>query len=339
MEWTLDRLDTMEPSNNERITRRSLLKQAAGWSAASALAAPLLTTSCRESAPEQPVIDAHIHANFADNVLRRQARDLSGIDFTPEGLQAEMAANHVEHAIRIGFETEGEELSRAAPNPLGSSGEVNTHDQEAPKLSFAGGINPEQLDEENLARLEESLAAGRLAGLKIYLGYYPLGPGAEVYKPVYELAEKYSRPVIFHTGDTFSADAKVRFAHPLPVDDIAVDFRGVNFVLAHLGNPWTIDAAEVIYKNANVYADLSGFLVGNAEYFEDPSNQKGINDAVERIREAFAWVENPEKFLYGSDWPLVPMKPYLEFVRRAIDPLHHQLVFYENAKRVFRLPA
>ena len=135
-----------------------------------------------------------------------------------------------------------------------------------------------------------------------------------------------------------SADAKVRFAHPLPVDDIAVDFRGVNFVLAHLGNPWTIDAAEVVYKNSNVYADLSGFLVGDAAYFEDPANDEGIGHAVERIREAFAWVEDPRKFLYGSDWPLVPMRPYLEFVGRAIEPEHQELVFSENARRVFGLP-
>lgn len=299
----------------------------------------MLSTGCQDAPPERPVIDVHIHANFADDVLRRQARDLSGIDFTPQGLQAEMAAGRVEHAIRIGFETEGEELSRAAPNPLGDPNGAGAQSRRAASLSFVGGINPRRLDAENLARLDESLAAGRLVGLKIYLGYYPLGPDAEVYKPVYELAEKHNRPVIFHTGDTYSADAKVRFAHPLPVDDVAVDFRGVTFVLAHLGNPWTIDAAEVIYKNRNVYADLSGFLVGNTAYFEDPANQEGISDAKERIREAFAWVENPEKFLYGSDWPLAPMEPYLEFVKSAIDSAHHHLVFYENARRIFRLPA
>lgn len=318
------------------IARREFLKQAAGWTAASALAALLGSTGCQETAaPVQPVIDVHVHANFADEVLRKQARTLSGVDFSPEGLRAEMAANHVEQAVRIGFETEGEELARRAPSPLGSPGEAA--DQQDNRLVFVGGINPERLDPENLARIEHDLAAGRVVGLKIYLGYYPLPPDAEVYKPVYALAEKYARPVIFHTGDTFSADAKVRFAHPLPVDDVAVDFRGVTFVLAHLGNPWTMDAAEVIYKNANVYGDLSGFLVGDAAYFRDPANAQGIEDAVGRIREAFAWVENPEKFLYGSDWPLAPMQPYLEFVKRAIDPEHHKLVFYENARKVFRL--
>ena len=30
------------------------------------------------------------------------------------------------------------------------------------------------------------------------------------------------------------------------------------FVLAHVGNPWFRESAEVIYKNMNVWADLSG---------------------------------------------------------------------------------
>ena len=42
---------------------------------------------------------------------------------------------------------------------------------------------------------------------------------------------------------------------PLLVDDVAVDNPDVKFVMAHFGNPWLIDAAEVIYKNDNVWAD------------------------------------------------------------------------------------
>ena len=84
-------------------------------------------------------------------------------------------------------------------------------------------------------------------------------------------------------------------------------------------------------------ADLSGFLIGNAEYFADPENEVGIGHAVGRIREAFEWVEDPGKFLYGSDWPLAPMASYLSFVARAIQPEHHERVFYQNAKELFGL--
>jgi predicted TIM-barrel fold metal-dependent hydrolase len=328
--------EAAELSGSDRtLGRRDFVKQAAGWAGLSAIGMASRCSGGNEGVPDPPVIDVHIHTNFEDETARRQAQTLSRVDYSAAGLLAEMAESNVERAIAIGFETQGGELSQKAENPFPPT--IPADPRLAAKLLPIGGINPNRLDSAGLAGIEEQLAAGRVKGLKIYLGYYPVPPGADAYKPVYELAAKYATPVIFHTGDTYSADAKVRYAHPLPIDDVAVDYRGVTFVLAHLGNPWTLDAAEVVYKNPNVYADLSGFLVGDAAYFEDPDSAKGIDDAVERIREAFAWVENPQKFLYGSDWPLVPMKPYLSFVRRAIDPEHHEEVFYANAKRVFQI--
>ena len=96
---TRKRLTGLAPSGGfDRIARRDFLKQAAGWTAASALGGPLLSTGCQDAAPRQPVIDAHVHANFADEVLRRQAETLSGVNFSPEGLRAEMAGSHVERA-------------------------------------------------------------------------------------------------------------------------------------------------------------------------------------------------------------------------------------------------
>ncbi len=46
---------------------------------------------------------------------------------------------------------------------------------------------------------------------------------------------KYSIPIIFHTGDTYSRKAKLKYAHPLGVDEVVVDYPEVNFVLAPSG--------------------------------------------------------------------------------------------------------
>ena len=64
----------------------------------------------------------------------------------------------------------------------------------------------------------------------IYPGYdhYPINdPSLE---SVFRIAEKYQVPVMIHTGDTYSNSAKVRMAHPLLVDDMAVDNPDVQFV-------------------------------------------------------------------------------------------------------------
>lgn len=314
-----------------QYSRRGFLRQTVGTSVA------LLGSACspEPTTPDFDVIDVHIHADFSDATLVNQGHVISGVDFSPAGLAAEMAANRVIHACAMGWETGQTGISRDARNPMFN----DPPEQLAGKLSVISGINPYTLDAEALARIDSALAAGVLKGLKIYLGYYPVAPDDDRYKPLYELAGKHRVPVVFHTGDTSSADAKIRFAHPLPIDDIAVDFRQTKFVLAHLGNPWTMDAAELMYKNPNVYGDLSGFLIGTESYFSDSANAESIDDAVERIREAFAWVENPKKFLYGSDWPLAPMKPYLALMKRAIDPQHHEAVFRTNAAEVFAVTA
>jgi len=301
------------------MTRRELLVSAA------------VLASCRRESAPRPVIDVHVHANFSDPLLQWQAETLSKVTFSAAGLNREMAEAGVEKGLEIGFATVERELSQKAENPM------YLEDLNGTKLVAVGGINPYRLDEEGLRRIEEALRAGRLKGLKIYLGYYPKGPDDDGYKRVYEIAGRHKTTVIFHTGDTYSKNARIRFAQPLPVDDVAVEFRQVNFVLAHLGNPWTMDAAELMYKNPNVYADLSGFLVGDADYFTRKRDSRGFEHARERIRQAFAWTENPKKFLYGSDWPLAPMRHYIEFIASAIPAEHHRAVFFDNARELFGL--
>src|SRR5262249_56900285 len=108
------------------------------------------------------------------------------------------------------------------------------------------------------------------------------------------------------TGDTYSPFAKLKYAHPLGIDEVAVDHPKVRFILAHVGNPWMADAAEVIYKNMNVWADLSGLLVGQDGDFSELDTAEAAQDVVQRLQAAWRYAERPNRFLYGSDWPLAP---------------------------------
>src|SRR5262249_39476590 len=151
------------------------------------------------------------------------------------------------------------------------------------------------------------------------------------------LAERHNLPVICHTGDTYSPYAKVRYAHPLGVDDVAVDHPGTRFVLAHIGNPWMLDAAEVIYKNMNVWADVSGLFIGPAAAFSAEESQEALLDIAVNIQRAFRYAERPNRFLYGSDWPLTPLADYRTFIARVIPEAYHSLLFEDNARTLFRI--
>src|SRR5206468_133792 len=105
-----------------------------------------------------------------------------------------------------------------------------------PKLHPIGLAHPERFDRDHLARVEEVLEQGKVKALKAYLGYLHYAPSSPGYRPYYKLAEKYKVPVIFHCGDTYSRTAKLKYAHPLQIDEVAVDFPDTRFVLAHFGN-------------------------------------------------------------------------------------------------------
>jgi len=81
----------------------------------------------------------------------------------------------------------------------------------------------------------------------------------------------------------------------------------VKFVMCHLGNPWFQDAAEVLYKNDNVYADISGLTIGDFQYeFE--------RYMVMRVRDLIMYMGDPgRQIMFGTDWPLVNMKRYRKF--------------------------
>ena len=68
----------------------------------------------------------------------------------------------------------------------------------------------------------------------------------------------------------------MKYSHPLTVDEAAVAFPDVTFVIAHCGCPWFADAAEVACKNANVCIDLSGLVEGNPKPLMLLERQRGF---------------------------------------------------------------
>jgi predicted TIM-barrel fold metal-dependent hydrolase len=278
------------------------------------------------------MIDAHIHV-VPPNLPG--AGPLSPLLAGPAAavaaaLRREMESAAVEQVLAMGC------LNGPADDPLGVAGTLRLAEL-VPGLAVIGVADPTRADREHLRRVDAALAAGQVRALKGYLGYLHYGPDHAGYVAYYELAARHGVPFIFHTGDTYSPRAKLRYAHPLPVDDVAVDHPDVRFVLAHAGNPWLQEAAEVVYKNVNVWADLSGLAVGDAAAFTAEERQDTLRDAATAVGRAFRYAERPNRFLYGSDWPLAPMAAYRDFIGSAIPAVYHPLVFEDNARTLFRL--
>lgn len=273
------------------------------------------------------IIDAHIHFSAIES-FRHTARELSLVDYSGNGLVKEMKEGNIAYCIGMGV-TETPDMGFPdyhAASPMGLD-----LDPLPPNLGMCPGINPKTLNQKALDDLEKLLKEPHVVGIKIYLGYYPYYAYDDIYQPVYDLAAAYEKPVVFHTGDTYSERGLLKYSHPLTLDEVAVQRRDVNFMMAHLGDPWTLTGAEVVYKNRNMYADLSGWIVGTKATLDDYSK----DHFLDHIRHAIRFCDHYEKLIFGSDWPLAPIKDYAQFIGDLIPEKYHQLVFYDNAKNLF----
>lgn len=329
-----------------RPGRRGFLKTPLGLALASrpGLAEKSVDAGEATEIPPLKIIDAHIHvvdprlpgvplkSGPAPEYVPFDEQDKTRV---ARAIRDEMAAAGITQALCM------PRFDNGPDDPLGVN-ETLMVAALVPGLHTIGIADPTRTHKGHFDRVRQVLDEGKVKAFKGYLGYLHHGPESPNYRPYYEIAADYDIPVVFHTGDTYSHMAKVKYAHPLRVDEVAVDHPRTKFVLAHVGNPWTIDAAEVLYKNnkaerANVWTDLSGLLVGTLEQFQ-AYEKAGVTDkVVARIRDAFVYAERPDRFLFGTDWPLAPFAPYRDFVRKIIPAEYHQAVFHDNARDLFRL--
>lgn len=200
-----------------------------------------------------------------------------------------------------------------------------------PMIGVVAGVSYVNYRAHDLANLRILLSTKRIKGLKLYPGYEPFYPHDPRMRVVYELAGEFGVPVMIHSGDTYDPKGKVKYAHPLEVDEVAVDFREVTFVICHLGNPWVTDTMEVIYKNENVVADFSGLTLGHFE-------ERFERFMLAQLNEFVAFAGDPSKLLFGTDWPVADMGDYVRFVRQLnLSATETDLILWRNAARIFKI--
>ncbi len=200
-----------------------------------------------------------------------------------------------------------------------------------PNLGVVAGISYLHYNYKDVREISEFLDAGLIKGLKFYPGYEPFYPSNERLKVWYEMAIEYNVPCMFHSGDTYAPTGKVKYSHPIHHDDLAVDYPEMKIVICHVGNPWIKDCMEVVYKNNNVYADISGLVLGD---FSD----KFERFMKKEIDEMITYAGDPNYLLYGTDWPICNMHSYLKFMDQLeLADDKKELIFWKNAAELFNI--
>ncbi len=264
------------------------------------------------------IIDCHVHINnYSDESVDKKSENLNELNL-------QMRRNRVDAALIL-------TSYKVIPGRPSTKDTVELT-REMPHLFVVAGISYLKYTLHDLEEIRGFINEGKVVALKLYPGYEPFMPSDERLKPVYDLAAETGVPVMIHCGDTYTPKGKLKFSHPLNVDEVAVDHPDVNFVICHIGNPWIRDTMEVVYKNANVYTDISGLVLGNFSDRFEKFMQK-------QIQEMLTWGVEPDKCLYGTDWPISSMDSYLEFMDSlSIPQKDKEKILYENSLKLYKLP-
>lgn len=269
------------------------------------------------------IIDAHVHIGKLENSKFGESYE-KNLAY----LREEMASAGVDHALILAnFDTdEFDPKTEHVLQLVKESGTKNLH--------IAGSVDMHKVSE-GIEKITSFVERKEMVALKLYPGYQHVFPSDKQLYPLYESCSQVGIPVIFHSGDTLNYAAvrgKVRYSHPIHIDDVAVDFPNLTIIIAHMGNPWLIDCAELVYKNKNVYADMSGFFI------EENLKDSDYTALISRRIKDFVSYSGSEKLLYGTDWPLAPMGEYIKFVQGlSFSDAELERIFYKNAVELFKL--
>lgn len=263
------------------------------------------------------IIDCHTHLN------NYHEERVVSIEQCLDNLQQEMDENNVDYAMVLS--------SYKVTEHRPPTSRVVEATRDLDRIFVVAGVSITHYKERDLREISEYLEQGLVKGLKLYPGYEPFYPYDPRCQVVYDLALEYDVPVMIHTGDTYSPKGKLRFSHPLNVDDVAVDFPSLKIVICHIGNPWIRDCMEVVYKNANVYADVSGLVLGNFQ-------EKFERYMLEQVHEMILYAGEPQYLLYGTDWPICSMRSYLKFVNSLeLSDKGREQIMWRTTARLFKI--
>lgn len=210
-----------------------------------------------------------------------------------------------------------------------SNDDVVAFAQKNPDIAIPfASVNPHR-GADGVAEARRLVEGGLVKGLKLHPQVMEFYPNDRIAYPLYEVFAEARLPVLFHTGHSGigtgmrgGGGIRLKYGHPMPIDDVAVDFPDMPIVMAHPSFPWQEEAISVCLHKPQVYIDLSGW---SPKYFA-PVLVQYANTLLK------------DKVLFGSDYPLLtPDRWMADFEKIAIKDDVRPLILRENAIRLLGL--
>ncbi|MFC4549832.1 MULTISPECIES: amidohydrolase family protein [Halorussus] len=238
-------------------------------------------------------LDFHVHVGRPEQ-FNEQIHDLME-RFNPEvyetfvdegeiperAVEAALDEAGLEYAVVLAHETPRVDID--VPNEY-----VLRYADRSERLIPFASINP-NTQFRPVRRLRELVDAG-MRGLKLYPSYQYFSPNENHVYPLYAAAADLDVPVMFHVGSSVFEGSRTKYATPLPIEDVLVDFPDLTVVMAHGGRPaWYEQAEDLVRRHDNLYLELSGIPPHRltSKYFPEIGR---FEDSV----------------IFGTDYPTTP---------------------------------
>lgn len=188
-------------------------------------------------------------------------------------------------------------------------------DRLIPFASINPNTSPDMVEE-----LEEAYELG-CRGLKLLPSYMFFYPNESRMYRLYEKAAELDIPVMFHTGTSVFKNVRQKYADPIYIDDVAVDFPELRLVLSHSGRGMWYETATMLARiHKNVYLEIAGLP------------PKRLLEYIPNLEEL------ADKIIFGSDFPAADIAGNIRQIRAL--PLSDgakRKILGENALKLLKL--
>lgn len=166
------------------------------------------------------------------------------------------------------------------------------------KVIGFGAIDPTA---DPIERTLDEIVALKLKGIKLGPIYQNIHPTDPRMKKVYEFGQRNQLPIMVHQGTTFVRTGPLKYALPILLEDVALEFPELRLVIAHLGHPWIAETLVLIRKHPHFYSDISALHYRPWQFYNAliMAKEYGVLD----------------KLLFGSDYPFTTPEAQIDGLR------------------------
>lgn len=205
------------------------------------------------------IVDAHMRiwdstSQLGEDVAAQLRRGRRQPWATPNGsLTACLEAmDCVDVGILLGFESDYLDAH------ISSEKVAECVKQHPDKIVGFAGIDPQHGDAVEQLELAEQMGMLGVAVSPATQGFHPADTAA---MDLYEACEAKGLPIFVEAGSEIARSAKMEFAQPYLIDEIARTFPELRIVMSSLGHPFVEQGLALIAKHPTVFADLSDLIL------------------------------------------------------------------------------